>query len=101
MKTQLLEDIGESATLSLVPSGRVANITSHQGGPDIAQAYAAAPVRPRSEFVWRQRPAGEPVVIATQQDEAAAPLEVPQPPSEPIAAVEAQQLPSQQLHEPA
>ena len=102
MKTQLLEDIGESASLSLVPSGRVANSTSHQGEPDIAQARAAAPVRPRSEFVWRHRPAGEPVVIATQQpDEAPPPLEVPQPPSEPIAAVEVQQLPPQQVHEPA
>jgi hypothetical protein len=102
MKTQLLEDIGESASLSLVPSGRVANSTSHKGEPDIVQARAAAPVRPRTEFVWRQRPVGEPVVIATQQpDEAPPPLEVPQPPSEPIAAVEAQQLPPQQVHEPA
>lgn len=102
MKTQLLEDIGESATLSLVPSGRVANTKSHQGVPDIAQARAAAPVRPRSAFgVWRQKPGGQPVALATQQpDQQPAPLEAPTG-FEPIAAVEAQPVPSQPVHEAA
>jgi hypothetical protein len=101
MKTQLLEDISESATLFLVPSGTVADTKSHQGGPDIAQAPAAAPARPRSKYAWRQRPASEPAVIAAQQDEAPPPLEIPQPPSEPVAGVETQHIPRHQVHEPA
>lgn len=90
MKSQLLEDIGQSATLSLVPSGKISNISSLQGEPDIAQAGAATPARPRPVVgVWRQRPAGEPVVIATQQPDKPAPPEVSPP------------LPPQQVHEPA
>lgn len=47
MKTQLLEDIGQSAPLSLVPSGRVPN-------------PAAGAAKPRSAFgVWRQKPAAD------------------------------------------
>ena len=101
MRTQLLEDIGESATLFRVPSGRVADTTSHQVGPDIAQAPAAAPATPGSNYAPRHRPASEPAVIATQQDEASPPVEIPQPPSEPVAAVEAQHIPPYQVHEPA
>ena len=56
MKTQLLEDIGQSATLSLVPSGRA-----------IAQVRAATPAKPRSAFaVWRPKPAAEPLVVAAE-----------------------------------
>ncbi len=88
MKTQLLEDIGQSATLSLVPSGKVANFKSQQKAPDLA------PVKPRAESgVWRQKPAGEPVEIAVQQPD--------QPAMEPVANVEAQHVPPDQVHEPA
>ena len=92
MKTQLLEDIGQSATVSLVPSGRASNAGSRKGGQDVAQAPAATPVRPRSAFgVWRQKPEGEPVALATQQpDHPPPPLEAPPPPlyKAPIAPAE-------------
>ena len=97
MKTQLLEDIGQSATLSLVPSGRVSNSTSHDVThdvaplravvQDIAQARPATPARPRSASgVWRQKPAREPVVPAIQPPDPAPPLEEP-PAIEPIASL--------------
>lgn len=74
MKTQLLEDIGESATLSLEPSGKVSNSGIQKGLHAIAHESAAAPVRPRTTFgVWRQKPEGEPVALATS------PLEQPPP----------------------
>lgn len=93
MKTQLLEDIGQSATLSLVPSDSVANSESYRAGQDIAQALVDTPVRPRSAFgVWRRKPDDEPVVHAMQQPEALAA-------SEPIAAVEAQHVPPQPVPE--
>jgi hypothetical protein len=98
MKTQLLEDIGQSATLSLVPSDRVANSGSYKAGQDIAQAPVDAPVRSRSAFgVWRRKPDDEPVVPATQQPEP--PLPAAPPAFEPIAAVETQHVPPQLVHE--
>ena len=85
MKTQLLEDIGQSATLSLVPSDRVSNSGSPKQDNDVVPAPAATPARPRSAFgVWRQKPDQPP------------PLE-----AEPIAAVAAQHLPPQPMHEEA
>jgi hypothetical protein len=93
MKTQLLEDIGQSATLSLVPSGKVSNSTADEAEPHVAQALAAMPVRPRSAVggVWRQKAADEPVALATQQPD--------QQPAEPIAAVEAEPEPPQPVPE--
>lgn len=88
MKTQLLEDIGQSAALSLVPSGIVADLRS-------PQAPAATPVRPHSAFgVWRQRPAGEPEPIAAVEAQDVPPpkvIEVAISPAEPTLAVHALQ----------
>lgn len=69
MKTQLLEDIGHSASLTLVPSGKTVHPTVDQEVQNIAQALATAPDRPRSASggVWRQKPAGEPTVPQTPQ----------------------------------
>ena len=68
MKTQLLEDIGHSASLSLVPSGRESDFRSHQGAQRITQAPVTKPAKPRPAFgVWKARPAGEPVDFAPQQ----------------------------------
>ena len=97
MKTQLLEDIGQSATLSLVPSGRVSNSTSHDVVHDVAQSRAvvqdiaharpATPARPRSASgVWRQKPDREPIVPAIQPPDPPQPLEE-LPAIEPITAV--------------
>lgn len=99
MKTQLLEDIGQSATLSLVPSGRVSNSTSHDVVHDIAQSRSvvqeiaqvrpATLARPRSASgVWRQKPNREAAVTAIQPPDHPQPLEEP-PSIEPIAAVAA------------
>lgn len=101
MKTQLLEDIGQSTTLHLVPSGGVSNSRSHKGGQDLGQARAATPIRPRSAAgVWRQKPADEPVVLATHQLDQQ-PLPDAPTLSELIAAVEAQLMLSQPVHEAA
>lgn len=62
MKTQLLEDIGQSATLSLVPSGRVSNLPARAAMPRSATG------------VWRQKPA------AADDDEQAPPQPAPQGP---------------------
>ena len=98
MKTQLLEDIGQSATLSLVPSDTVVSNRSHKAAP----ARAATPARPRSASgVWRQKPAGEPVDVVTQQPDQAPPLPEIPPPFEPVAAVEAQYVPPRPPHQAA
>ncbi len=93
MKSQLQEDIGQSATLSLVPSGKVSNSSTDTGMQDIAPAPAATLVRPRAESgVWRQKSAAEPVVLAAQQPEeplpmpAEVPLVLPEPVHEVINA---------------
>lgn len=94
MKTQLLEDIGQSATLSLVPSGRVSDSAADKEPHNIAPAPAATPAKPRSASgVWRQKPAGEAMVLATQQAD--------QQSAEPIAAVEAQPVLPGPVHEEA
>ena len=70
MKTQLLEDIGQSATLTLVPSGKVGNATADNLERDIAQALAAMSDTPRPVFgVWRQKPASELIAPATLEPE--------------------------------
>ena len=91
MKTQLLEDIGQSATLSLVPSDRVANSGPPKQDNDVAPAPAATPVRPRSAFgVWRQKPEQPPPPA----------LELP-PAVEPVSAADAQHVPPQPVQEEA
>lgn len=90
MKTQLLEDIGQSATLTLVPSAKVANPLAEPKRPTTPHATSLQS-KPRSAFgVWRQKPAADVVVPAPAQED-------PQPTSteldsvfEEIAALEAQ-----------
>ncbi len=92
MKTQLLEDIGQSATLSLVPSGSISN--SQKAEQDHAQQSAAAPVKPRAAFVvWRRQPEDEPAALTTAPPTEEAQHEPPLPihdadipPVEPMAA---------------
>lgn len=93
MKTQLLEDIGQSATRFPVPSGRDLHLRGVNGEQNNEQAPAATPVRPRSAFgVWRQKPAGEPVILPVEQPYQA-------PPAEPIAVEEAQAAKAEPVHE--
>ena len=100
MKTQLLEDIGHSASLSLVPSSRDADFRSHIGAQTITQAPVAKVVKPRPlTGVWKARPAGVPVDFATQQqDQPPPPVEI-LPVVEPIAAADALETPSAQADE--
>lgn len=103
MKTQLLEDIGQSAPLSLVPSGKVTNSISQEKIPDIAQAPVPARVPPRSAFgVWRQKPVLEPEVPTTQQPEQQSPpVEASPGLQEPVAAVDEPQAPLPPAHRAA
>ena len=90
MKTQLLEDIGQSAPLSLTPTLVVGNSTAAKAVPEPV-AQEKPPARARAgRGVWRQKPADEP---------APAPAHVPDPQPTPldlhdvfdeIAALEAQ-----------
>ena len=102
MKTQLLEDIGHSASLSLVPSGRESDFRSHQGAQRITQAPVTKPAKPRPAFgVWKARPAGEPLDFAPrQQEQPLAPVEIP-PVVEPIAATDVRETSSPQAYEAA
>lgn len=101
MKTQLLEDIGQSATLTLVPSGKVPNATADNLERDIAQALAAMSHTPRPVFgVWRQKPASEPVLPAAAVQQALPPQpvhEAAEAPVEHTFAVEAP--PAEQLQQ--
>jgi hypothetical protein len=122
MKTQLLEDIGDSATLSLVASGdvpravmlaiapapapEIAPVPAPEIAPALAPDIAPAPApdivsavvppvtgAPRfATGVWRQKPAAEAPFVAPQE-----PVSLPLP-SEPVATVatvEAARLPLQ------
>ena len=101
MKTQLLEDIGHSATLLLVPSGRESDFRSHQGAQRITQAPVAKPIKPRAvSGVWKARPAGEPVNFAAQLQDQPPPLEVV-PVPEPVVAMDTQEISSPQAYEAA
>lgn len=100
MKTQLLEDIGQSAALSLVPSKTVDDAKAGKQVQDGAPAGNAAPARPRFGGAWRQKPAEEAPVATMQQPE-------PQPAAlevhsliEEIAALEAQYVPPSPQHAP-
>lgn len=91
MKTQLLEDIGQSATLSLIPSKIEARRKINGAVEDVAPARTVEPVMSRAGFgVWRHKPVAEPVVPMVQQPEPPpTPLEL-QDVFEEIAALEAQ-----------
>ena len=102
MKTQLLEDIGESAASSLAPA-RIAG--TPKAGKEVqhpAAAASAQPAAPRSaRGVWRQKPAGETVVsAAAQPDPPAPPVEFDKVLEE-IAALEARYVTPGRQHEPA
>ncbi|MGJ9417659.1 hypothetical protein ACHAC9_07830 [Massilia sp. CMS3.1] len=102
MKTQLLEDIGHSAEISLTSSKTVGNSTADKAVQNLAPAGQALPARPRSALgVWRQKPADEPLISITQQpDQQPTPLEL-HTLFEEIAALEAQFVPPLRQHEPA
>ncbi|MDB5747203.1 MAG: hypothetical protein JWP72_2051 [Massilia sp.] len=87
MKTQLLEDIGENASLSLAPATTGGN---PKAGKEV-QTLAPA---------GNTEPAGEPPISTTQQPvQRPAPLELHSV-FEEIAALEAQFVPPAQQHEP-
>ena len=90
MKTQLLEDIGESAALFPPTSKPAGNLNTGKGVPDPAPARTAPPTRARAATgVWRQRLAGELPAPTTPPPEEATPLELDKVFGE-IAALEAQ-----------
>lgn len=91
MKTQLLEDIGQSAALSLTSSNRPGHSTADKAAQHPAPTGRAQPARPRSALgVWRQKVADEPLVSTPQQpDQPPAPQELHDL-FEEIAALEAQ-----------
>ena len=67
MNTQLLEDIGLSAPLSLVPSGRAPSKVG-EGVMPLAQAADERRAKPRTASgVWRQKPAASPAAISLEQ----------------------------------
>jgi hypothetical protein len=102
MKTQLIEDIGQSAELPLAPPGMVGNPNASKEVHKLAPEGNAQPARPRSALgVWRETTAGEPPISTTQQ-----PGQQPAPVDfdkvfEEIAALEAQYVPPAPLHGPA
>lgn len=90
MKTQLLEDIGESAA-AIPLSSRPAGMSSGgKGAPDPAPARDAPSIRPRAATgVWRQRLAVAPPAPTARAPEEAAALELDKVFGE-LAALEAQ-----------
>lgn len=100
MKTQLLEDIGQSAALPLVSSTLSGNSTVDKAVPDPAPAARARPARPRSALgVWRQKPADEPLLPVTPPPDQPAALDLHDV-FEEIAALEAQFVPPEPQPEP-
>ena len=103
MKTQLLEDIGESAGSSLTPSNTAGNPQAGKAAPGPAPAGNAAAAGPRPPLgVWRREPPVEPPPVS--------PTQQPDPPSAPvdlndvleeIAALEAQYVQPGAQHAPA
>lgn len=89
MKTQLLEDIGQSATLSLVPSKIPVDKSAENKVVEFPAVQAWEPARSRAgSGVWRQKPVAEPVVLAQQAEQPPTPLELDSV-FEEIAALEA------------
>lgn len=100
MKTQLLEDIGQSAELPLTPAKTAGNTKAKAEAQHLAPPGKAQPGTPRSATgVWRQKPAGEPLIPATPAEEAA-PLELNKV-FEELAALEAQFVAPGQQHDSA
>lgn len=92
MKTQLLEDIGESAALPPPLSSTGGHSTAGKGAPSVAPAPAPTAPPPRARTatgVWRQRLAEEPPAPAPQPAEEVAPRELDKVFGE-LAALEAQ-----------
>jgi hypothetical protein len=99
MKTQLLEDIGQNAALSLTPPKTAADSQAGNEVHALAPAGNAAPSKPRSALgVWRQEPAGK--LPASTPGHQTPPLELHDVLEE-IAALEAQYVPPGRRHEPA
>jgi hypothetical protein len=99
MKTQLLEDIGQSAALSLTPPKTVADSQAGKEVHALVPAGNAASPKPRSPLgVWRQEPAGK--LPASTPGQQPPPVELHDVLEE-IAALEAQYVPPGRQHEPA
>jgi hypothetical protein len=102
MKTQLLEDIGQSANLSLVPAAKASISHARSDVDDTAQARAAKVAVPRSSSgVWRQKPAAGPDEPAPQSPYQAPPPAQPQasPVPETAAVPEQPHVPFQPVNE--
>jgi hypothetical protein len=90
MKTQLLEDIGQSAELSLAPAFAGGQPQAGKGEPRLAAASKAWSTQRRAGGgVWRQKPAEEPLVLAAPEPALTAAPELREV-FEEIAALEAQ-----------
>ena len=90
MKTQLLEDIGESTAVPPPTSKPAAYSNAGKGAPEPAPVRRAPPPRARGATgVWRPRLAWGPPAAATRPPEEATPLELDKVFGE-IAALEAQ-----------
>jgi hypothetical protein len=99
MKTQLLEDIGQNAALSLTPpKPDAASQTGEQAHTLAPDGNAAPPGSRSTPGVWRQEPAGK--LPASPPAQQTPPLELDNVLEE-IAALEAQYVPPGQRHEPA
>lgn len=99
MKTQLLEDIGQSVASSRVSSGKNSSFA-----PEKVASDAHRPIRTRASVprtatgVWRQKPAVMPGVVAVPADRQAAPLQEPDGPvaSDPPGAAPEPAAPAQE-----
>ena len=105
MKTQLLEDIGQSAPSSLTPSKPVGNVKPGDRASSVSpagNAQLAQIAEPGSAFsAWKRQPGAERRSFTQQQPGGApAPLKL-ESLFEEIAALEAQYVPPPQQHEPA
>jgi hypothetical protein len=103
MKTQLLEDIGESAPLSLTPAQPVDHVKADNRARSVAPEGNVQLAEPGPAFsVWKRKPGAEPRTFTAQQpDQAPVPVKS-ESLFEEIAALEAQYVPpAQQQHKPA
>jgi hypothetical protein len=99
MKTQLLEDIGQNAALSLTPPKTAADSQAGNEVHKLAPAGNAAPPKPDpAPGTWRQEPTGK--LPASTPGQQTPPLELHDVLEE-IAALEAQYVPPGRRHEPA
>jgi hypothetical protein len=92
MKTQLLEDIGQSGTLSLVPSSKISKDRPNKVLHIPASDRAGTGLPRSAAGVWRQKPQGEPPTVAIQKPDQAPPLrEAPRSLPDPVLSVDAWQ----------